>query len=108
MIVDALRPLAVPIDSVSPDPANERRHPRPNSEATRASLLRYGQRKPIVVNRRTGLIEAGNDTWAQMRDAGATEIAVVFVDDDQATAADCAGNRARRKHARWALDAEAG
>src|SRR6516164_2699654 len=61
-IVEQLRPLAVPCSDLILDPANARRHPDPNVEAIKASLRVYGQRKPVVVNRRTGTIEAGNGT----------------------------------------------
>jgi len=43
----------------------------------------YGQRKPVVVNRRTGAVEAGNGTLrAPCRSM--EHLAAVFVDDDQA------------------------
>lgn len=53
----------VRFDRVRPDPDNARRHPKANLLALKAALLRYGQRKPVVGNRRTGLLEAGNATW---------------------------------------------
>jgi ParB-like chromosome segregation protein Spo0J len=86
-IAESLRSLAVPIDSIDADPANARVHPTENLEAIRASLRVYGQRKPIVVNRRTGTVEAGNGTLAAARMLGWKFIAVVFVDDDSVTAA---------------------
>ena len=86
-IAESLRSLAVPIDSIDADPANARVHPTENLEAIRASLRVYGQRKPIVVNRRTGTVEAGNGTLAAARMLGWKFIAVVFVDDDSMTAA---------------------
>jgi hypothetical protein len=61
-IAAGLRGLAVPCDSLTLDPANARRHPAKNLEAVRASLRVYGQRKPLVVNRRTSAVEAGNGT----------------------------------------------
>lgn len=57
-----LRAIAVPIDSLIPDPGNVMLHPQRNFEATKASLATYGQRKSIVVNERTGIVEAGNGT----------------------------------------------
>jgi hypothetical protein len=53
-IAEQLRPLAVPCCKLLLDPANARRHPEPNLEALKGSLRVYGQRKPVVVNRRTG------------------------------------------------------
>jgi DNA modification methylase len=85
-IIESLRPLAVSIDSVKPDPANVRVHDERNIGAIKSSLQRFGQRKPLVVNRRTGLVEAGNGTLDAARALGWSHVAVVFVDDDPAAA----------------------
>src|SRR5262249_4656025 len=85
-IAEQLRPLAVPCSELSPDPANARRHPDPNLEAIKASLRVYGQRKPAVVNRRSGNIEAGNGTLQAAQALGWTHLAAVYVDDDPMTA----------------------
>ncbi len=85
-IAEALRPLAVPIDSLHEDPANARM----GHDVARiaASLKAYGQRKPIVANRlQEGKIEAGNGTFRAGKQLGWTHLAAVFVDDDPATAA---------------------
>ena len=76
----------VGIDEVKPDEHNARLHPERNLETTKTSLRVYGQRKPIVVNKRTGIIEAGNGLWQAAKDLGWEKIAVVYVDDDPATA----------------------
>ena len=76
----------VGIDEVKPDDHNARIHSERNLEAIKASLRVYGQRKPIVVNKRTGTIEAGNGLWQAAKDLGWEKIAVVYVDDDPATA----------------------
>jgi DNA modification methylase len=86
-IVEPLRPLAVPCSELIFDPANARRHPEPNLEALKGSLRVYGQRKPVVVNRRTRIIEAGNGTLQAARALGWSHLAVVYVDDDPMTAA---------------------
>lgn len=86
-IAEGLRSLAVPIESVDPDPANARSHDEANVSAIRGSLRTYGQRKPIVVNRRTNTVEAGNGTLTAARSLGWTHIAVTFVDDDPIVAA---------------------
>jgi DNA modification methylase len=86
-IAEQLRPLAVDIADLVLDPANARKHPEANIEAIKGSLAVYGQRKPLVVNRRTRAVEAGNGTLEAARDLGWKKIAVVFVDDDPATAA---------------------
>jgi len=85
-IAESLRPLAVPIDSLHEDPANA----RVGHDVARiaASLKAYGQRKPIVANRlQDGKIEAGNGTFRAAKSLGWSQLAVVFVDDDPATAA---------------------
>jgi DNA modification methylase len=85
-IAESLRPLAVLIDSLHEDPANARvGHDVPRIAA---SLKAYGQRKPIVANRlQDGKIEAGNGTYRAAKELGWSHVAVVFVDDDPATAA---------------------
>jgi DNA modification methylase len=85
-IAEPLRALAVPIERLRTDPANARKHPERNIEAIKASLARYGQRKPLVVNKETGIIEAGNATWEAARALGWTHLAVVYVRDDPTTA----------------------
>lgn len=81
-IADDLAQLAVEIDSVHQLPGNPRRG---DVDAVAASLQRFGQRKPIVVDA-DGVIIAGNHTWAAAKALGWDEIAVVRVGDDQATA----------------------
>jgi len=75
-IVDALSHLVVPIDSVSPDPANVRKHPERNLEAIRGSLRKFGQQKPIVVNEE-GVILAGNGLYEAAKSLGWEKIAAV-------------------------------
>jgi len=102
---DSLRPFLVPIASVSQHPENPRQG---DAGAVAASLARFGQQKPIVVQRATGWIVAGNHTWqaaalvGEMERAlsfGAgkewTHIAVVFseLDDLEAKAYAIADNR---------------
>lgn len=86
-IAESLRPLAVPIDSIDVDPANARKHGEGNMSAIRASLRVYGQRKPVVVNKRTNTVEAGSGSLEAARELGWTHIAAVFMDDDAMTAA---------------------
>lgn len=63
----------VPINSVSPDPENARERTPRNLRTIRASLKRFGQRKPIVVDA-DGIIRAGNGTWHVAKELGWTEI----------------------------------
>jgi len=69
----------VPIDSVHPDPANVRLHDERNLDAIKGSLARFGQQKPIVVDRKR-TIRAGNGTYAAAKALGWTEIDVVETD----------------------------
>jgi hypothetical protein len=66
----------LPIASVSPDPANARRHPQRNLDQIIASLRRFGQQKPIVVDA-TNIVRAGNGTLAAAIALGWTSIAAV-------------------------------
>jgi DNA modification methylase len=86
-IAEQLRPLAVPCSELILDPSNARRHPEVNLEALKGSLRIYGQRKPVVVNRRSRTIEAGNGTLQAGLALGWSHLAVVYVDDDPMTAA---------------------
>jgi ParB-like chromosome segregation protein Spo0J len=81
-IAEDLRPLAVPIDSLVPDPANANKHDDTSLAAIGASLAKFGQLKPIVVNVESGYIEAGNGTWTAAKRQGRTMIAVVRVRHD--------------------------
>ena len=72
----SLRPLAVPIDQVKPDPANARTHPQRNLEIVKASLDGFGQQKPIVVDAQ-GTCIAGNGTLLAAQALGWMHIAIV-------------------------------
>lgn len=82
MIAPDLQPLAQPIDTLHLLQGNPRRG---DVEAVKRSYDRFGQRKPIVA-RRDGTVIAGNHQLLAARSLGWTEIAVVFVDDDDLTA----------------------
>jgi len=84
-VADKLHIESVPLDSVRLNPAN----PRHNDEAVgplKQSIAKFGFRTPIIANRRTGLIEAGNTRWKAAREMGLTEVPVIWVDDDEVTA----------------------
>ena len=70
----ALKMIA--LADISADPANVRRHSPRNVEAIKASLRRFGQQKPIVVDF-NNVVRAGNGTLAAARELGWAEIAVV-------------------------------
>jgi DNA modification methylase len=69
----------VPIDSVSPDPANVRKHGVRDIDAIKASLKRFGQQHPILVDKR-GVVRAGNGRLEAMRQLGWSEVEVVYTD----------------------------
>jgi len=85
-VIEALSSLKVPLESVKPDPRNARHHPAGNLKAIMDSLDAYGQRKPIVVNAKTMMIEAGNGMWEAAQALGWGQVAVAFVKDDKAVA----------------------
>ncbi len=70
---------SVAIESLSADPANARKHGQRNLEAIAASLRRFGQQKPIVVDSR-GVVRAGNGQLAAAKALGWTHIRVVRSD----------------------------
>jgi hypothetical protein len=85
-IAEPLRPLAVPLHTLTPDPANARKHPDRNIIAIRGSLAAFGQVKPVVVREATGTVVCGNGTLAAAAALGWTHIAAVVKPMDQATA----------------------
>ncbi len=66
----------VAIESISPDPANVRKHGKRNLDAIKASLRRFGQQKPIVVDGQ-GVVRAGNGTLDAAKSLGWKEIQIV-------------------------------
>jgi ParB-like chromosome segregation protein Spo0J len=67
------------IEDLTPDPSNVRDHDKRNLEAITASLKRFGQQKPIVVNT-GGIVIAGNGTFEAARVLQWEEIDVVVTD----------------------------
>ncbi len=85
-IHESLKPLAVSIDSLTPDPSNARKHDKRNIEAIKASLARFGQTKPIVLHTNGTTIIAGNGTWHAAKELGWTHIAAAKTNLDTAEA----------------------
>lgn len=83
VIVADLSHLAVPVEDLELLPGNPRSGDVP---AVAASLRTFGQRKPIVARRSDRTVVAGNHTLQAARSLGWESIAVVWVDDDDATA----------------------
>lgn len=71
------------IDTVEPHPDNARVG---DTSAIAESLTRFGQVKPIVVQRSTGYVVAGNHTREAARSLGWDAIAAVLLDLDDETA----------------------
>jgi len=83
MIIESLKHIAISVDQLK----NWEKNPRVGSiEAVARSLEKFGQRKPIVVNKRTNEVIAGNHTIMAAKSLGWKEVAAVWVDDDEATA----------------------
>ncbi|MBI3844523.1 MAG: DNA modification methylase [Planctomycetes bacterium] len=72
----------VRLDEIHNDPANARLHDTRNVEAITASLKTFGQCEPLVVQRGTGKVIAGNGRLTAMRALGWTECDVVDVEFD--------------------------
>ena len=85
---------SVAIATLSQDPANARKHDDKNLEAIKASLRRFGQQKPIVVDS-SNVVRAGNGTLAAATALGWDSINVVQTDlqGSEATAYAIADNR---------------
>ena len=66
----------VPIESLSLDPSNVRKHNDKNIAAIKASLKRFGQQKPIVVDGNL-IVRAGNGTLQAAQELGWDEISVI-------------------------------
>jgi hypothetical protein len=82
-IASALQALAVPIGSIELHPRNPRLG---DVEAVAASLRRFGQQKPVVVQASTGFVIAGNHVLRAAQALGWTEIAANVVELDDANA----------------------
>jgi DNA modification methylase len=95
----------VPIDSISLDPANLRRHPTRNLAAIVESLKRFGQQRPILVDA-AGIVRAGNGTLMAAKQLGYKEIEIIRsgLKGSEATAYAIADNRTAEL-AEWETDA---
>ncbi len=86
-IVEPLRHLAVPIESLHFDPKNARKHDSKNMDAIQASLEKFGQVEPIVVQKQGMIVRAGNGRLAVAHKLGWPCMAAVVVDQTDADAA---------------------
>lgn len=81
-VAEGLQGLLHPLNTLKPAKANPRRG---DVEAIMKSYERFGQRKPIVVQKGTMEIVAGNHQYEAAKRLGWTSMAVVIVDDDAET-----------------------
>ena len=71
-----MRTAKVKCDTLTLDPVNARTHDKRNIEAIKASLLKFQQQKPIVVDA-DNVVRAGNGTLIAARELGWDTISVV-------------------------------
>jgi hypothetical protein len=90
-----MKTINLPVEDLSVDPANARMHSDRNLEAIKASLRRFGQQKPLVIDG-NNVVRAGNGTLEAARALGWEEVAVVQTDlvNTEAAAYAIADNRA--------------
>jgi hypothetical protein len=82
-----LQIVRVPIDSLTPDPANPRVHGVRNLEAIKNSLRRFGQVEPLVVQAGSRRLVAGHGRLEALRALGQTEVDIVEIPLDNVSAA---------------------
>ena len=75
----------VKIKELANDPANVRQHDERNLDAIKASLQRFGQQKPIVVDGK-GIVVAGNGTLLAAKSLGWKDIEIVRTELEGANA----------------------
>lgn len=94
----------IALADLSLDPSNVRKHGRKNLDAIKASLRKFGQQKPIVVDAK-GIVIAGNGTMTAAQELGWTEIAAyrTTLTGVEATAFAIADNRSAEL-AEWEED----
>jgi ParB-like chromosome segregation protein Spo0J len=82
------------VAELSLDPSNARKHSQRNLDAIKASLRKFGQQKPIVVDAK-GIVLAGNGTLTAAKELGWTEIEITrtTLQGVEATAFAIADNR---------------
>lgn len=79
-IIPQLQQFAVPVESLTPDPRNARKHSRKNLDAIKASLRTHRQYQPLVVQRDGMVVRAGNGRLQAAKELGWTHVAVMLVE----------------------------
>ena len=85
----------VSIADLIPDPRNPMGHPGENRDSVLESFRRFGQTNPVIVQRETSIVLAGNLRLEIAKELGMEKILASFVDfdDDLARAYSIADNR---------------
>lgn len=78
--MSVIETTSVPLDQLHSFPANPRQG---DVGAIVESLRAHGQYRALVVNKRTGQVLAGNHTLAALRETGAAEALIHYVDVDE-------------------------
>jgi len=103
-----LRPLAVPVDSLTPDPKNARKRDRRAVEAIKASIESRGFRSIIVVQKNAAgdlIIRAGNGRYQAAVELGLPMIpALVFEEGDSEAVAYAIADNRTAELAEWDWD----
>ena len=83
-VLAGLEGMLTPIAMLRPDPTNPRI--QQNIELLVEGIRAFGMRWPVIVNKRTGVIEAGHQRVDALKRLGAQHVPVVWADDDKAMA----------------------
>lgn len=91
----SLSTVTMNISDLVPDPKNPRTHDQRNLDAIRSSLDTYGQVEPILVQKSTNMVIAGNGRMSAMKSLGwdTVVVALLDVDDKEARELSIALNR---------------
>ena len=76
----------VTLSDLLPDPNNARSHSKENIAAIKASLSRFEQVEPLVVQKSTNIVIGGNGRLEALRQMGVEKVDVHYMDVDNTTA----------------------
>lgn len=80
---DGLKDLLVPIDAICPHPEN---YNMGDEDAVEESVMVSGMYRPVIVQKSTGYVCAGNTTYRTVQAMGSEVVPAVFLDIDNETA----------------------
>jgi len=102
-----LRPLAHPIESLTLDPRNARRHTDKDLDETRKSLLAHGMRGVVIVQKKGSelIVRAGNGRVMIARQLGWTHLPCdIYEEDDAEAVAFAIRHNKTGENAEWDTD----